>query len=558
MKAPNEKLLCGDEKKDRFKKAVSRFFLYFAIASGVFILTTAAFFIVKPMYSLYVNGAIARAIGVFFVGACAIAAAILLKTKKLSPKSLILLILVAGYFLRLCYMLYTPVSVRQHDTFSYNDAGNFDYARIIFETGKLPDNNEYQLYHPPLNALIQAYFMRFVDVLTKVFEKVAGEGIFPDLYLAGIPDKADYQSVTEYGYYLFSSTQILAVLWSVVTMIMLVKTIQLFGVKGYPLAAVSAIVVFFPRHIQFAAQVNNDAISYMFQIFALFFCLKWWKNGKALVDILLCALSIGLGMMAKLSCATVALPIAAVFIFEFIRTLKKENASLPLWKMIIQYGAFLLVSAPLGLWFQFYAKAKFGQPFGFVFSNLNGELYTGDHSFFSRFFIAFDVNEWFGSLYCAPFSFHYNLFLYLIRSSLFGEFSYWQGEGFAASAFACALVAVFSLLAAVVFCLVKSFGNKKKRPEFSPEEKRNVFFVATLSLSQILCEVYFYIKMPYACTMDFRYIMPLILGIAMTAYYTRKKMQSLSDKTGNAISTISSVSIAATLCLTTLFYLSCI
>ncbi|MBO4667268.1 MAG: hypothetical protein J5666_03975 [Bacilli bacterium] len=33
-----------------------------------------------------------------------------------------------------------------------------------------------------------------------------------------------------------------------------------------------------------------------------------------------------------------------------------------------------------------------------------------------------------------------------------------------------------------------------------------------LIISQLLAQLYFNIKMPYGCTMDFRYIVPIILG----------------------------------------------
>lgn len=37
-------------------------------------------------------------------------------------------------------------------------------------------------------------------------------------------------------------------------------------------------------------------------------------------------------------------------------------------------------------------------------------------------------------------------------------------------------------------------------------------FAGTLILSQLIAQLYFNIKMPYGCTMDFRYIVPIIVG----------------------------------------------
>ncbi len=539
--------------QNRFKKAA----IYFCAAFVILAVTTILFYVGKPLYGFFSDGAFARVFGVITVGSCVICAVILKIKNKLSAELLLWLIFLAGYFLRVCYMLYTPVSVRQHDTFNTSGTGHEAYARILFATGKLPQTNDYQFYHPPLNAFVQACFMHFTNALTKLLSGIFSEGIFPDLYLAGLPDVSKYKGVTEYGYYLFSTTQILAVLWSCITAFTLVKILKLFGLKGYTLAWVAAIVVFFPRHVQFSAQVNNDALAYTFQTIAIYYCLKWWKTGQNFFDLALCAVAIGLGMMAKISCATVAIPIASVFVYEFVRTLKKNEGAMPLWKMILHYGLFLVICAPLGLWFQVYAKEKFGQPFGFVFSNLNHKLYTGDHSVISRFFITLDPMEWFGTLYCQPFSFNYNLPLYLLRSSLFGEFVYLQGEGFAAAAFVSALAAVAVLVISLIYSAVKYY-KCGKRTENSAEDKRNVFFVAVLTISQLLCEVYFYVQMPYACTMDFRYIMPVVLGLALTYYLETRSLKRYGTRCSSVLATAYSVSLAATLCFTTLFYLTCI
>ena len=48
---------------------------------------------------------------------------------------------------------------------------------------------------------------------------------------------------------------------------------------------------------------------------------------------------------------------------------------------------------------------------------------------------------------------------------------------------------------------------------FSKKENLEVKIIAgVLVLSQLLAQLYFNIKMPYGCTMDFRYIVPIIIG----------------------------------------------
>ena len=358
-----------------------------------------------------------------------------------------------------------------------------------------------------------------------------------------------------------------------ITAVTLVKTVWLFDFSKKTKLFLSAFVVFYPRHIQFAGMLNNDAISYMFGIIAMYQALKWQKGNRQFGRILLCGLAVGLGMMAKLSSATVCLPIAGIFIYEFIRTIGKKEGAMPFFKMFAQYAAFLLVCAPIGLWFQVYANMRFGQEFGHVFSNLNRALSTARHSFFERFFIAFDLREYMGSLYCVPFSQmdatrteylvdgNYNLFAYALKSSIFGEFSYWQGEGFAATALVFAYLSAgllaLSLIWAVV-CCCRTRGTESSLFKRAGLNVTDLLFVFLLVQSQALSEVYFYIQMPYACTMDFRYIMPLILGMALTLGYTSKVLAVEGGKLSTALNRFTFLSVTVFLVSSTLFYCVCI
>ena len=186
-------------------------------------------------------------------------------------------------------------------------------------------------------------------------------------------------------------------------------------------------------------------------------------------------------------------------------------------------------------------------------------MYTGNHSFFGRFFIAFDANEYFGSLYCRPFSFHYNLFNYALRSAIFGEFSYWQGEGLAVSAVVLAYIACLVLFVALIRAVYLFFRyDRKKSGEGAMEERRNFFFVFLLVQSQALSEIYFYIKMPYGCTMDFRYIMPMILGIALTVWLVNGRLVKEGGKLSLTLSRLTSLSFGLAMLFSSLFYMVCI
>ncbi len=529
---------------------------------GALFFTLALFLALKPLvkaeeYSIRA-GVVAQSLMVVVLGVCGSLCAYWFFTKRLTAKRVIILLFVAGYALRVGYMLYTGAATRQQDTYTKNFDGHEAYAWTIFSTGKLPTSNVYQFYHPPLNAMVQAAFMRFVSWLTEILP--FGEYV-PSAFLYGKPDYI----VDEMRWFLYSSCQVLSVLYSLAACVGMLKILKLFRFQGKTRLLVAAFVVLFPRNIQFSGMLNNDGLAFALAIFALYFALKWQKQGKKMVNILLCGLCVGLGMMTKLSSATICLPIAGVFIFEFIDTLKKRENALKFWDMALQYCSFLLVCAPIGLWFQVYAKVRFDQPFGYVFSNLNQLLYTGDHSFFSRFILCFDLSEYFGSLWCRPFNGNYYLFNYALRSAIFGEFSYWQGESFGVLA----VVAAYAFCAVLAVSLVYLLVNWRKKRTRSRSlsgaleggmvalnviSLKDFLFVALFMASQVLSEVYFYIQMPYGCTMDFRYIMPIILALALTLGYVQKALDSVQTQTARRLDIWLTILTCIFLASSTLFY----
>ncbi len=536
---------------------------------GALFLTLALFFAVKPLmeakeYSIR-TGVVAQSLTVVVLGVCGVLCAYWFFTNRLTAKRALVLLLVAGYALRVGYMLYTGAATRQQDTYTKNFDGHEAYAWTIFSTGKLPNSNVYQFYHPPLNAMIQAAFMHFVSWLCEFL--ALGEYV-PSAFLYGKPDYI----VDETRWFLYSSCQVLSVLYSLAACVGMLKILRLFNFQGKTRLLIASFVVLFPRNVQFSGMLNNDGLAFALAIYAIYFALKWQKQGRGFADILLCALCVGLGMMTKLSSATVCLPIAGIFIFELVDSIKKKEGALGFLNMALQYSVFLLVCAPLGLWFQVYAKLRFDQPFGYVFSNLNHLLYTGDHSFFSRFILCLDFSEYFGSLWCRPFNGNYYLFNYALRSSIFGEFSYWQGEGFAVLAVIAAYAFCVALFIALVYLVALWRKNRSKPHAFGSTlsaleggrvalnviSLKDFLFVFLLMQSQVLSEIYFYLQMPYGCTMDFRYIMPMILAIALTLGYVLKALSGLQTKTARRLELWLCILTCVFLVSSTLFYCVCI
>lgn len=538
------------DNQTNFKETFLRVLRETAVYVAVFFLTLILYLLLKPQIAEQETGAVAQAITIVGLGICLAFGSYLYATKRLTARASILLLLVMGYLLRLGYILYTPASVRQHDTFSINADGHEAYAWTLFDTGKLPTTNAYQFYHPPLNALVQSWFMHFLSGVAKLFGVDCGAYAYA---------KPEY--VSEYRYFLFGGCQILSLTYSLITCVFTLKILRHFPFSEKTRVLLSAFVILFPRNVQMSGQLNNDPLAFLFAILSLHFAVKWWYGNRRTVDILLCAVSVGLGMTTKFSSATVCLPIAGIFIYEFIRSLKKEKQALPVGQLLLQYAIFLCICAPIGLWFQVYAHQRFSQPFGYVFSNLHEGLYTGNHNFFERFVFAFDLSEYFGSLYCRPFD-NYSVFHYVLRSSIFGEFSYWRGYGFAVASVIFAYAVVVFLLIALTYFSVRMIRRRKHGGALWSKTGaipfKEFLFVFLLLQSQALSQMYFNLSMPYGCTMDFRYIMPSILAVGLVIGYTQKALETTDSGFARVTNRLLTISVVGFLCCASLFYCVCI
>lgn len=546
------------EKKSQ--RRIKRYLIEAGIYAAIFVLTTILFLWGKPLIKSMNVGMAAQSFIVLSLVAIGCVAVYMAIEKKLTTHRLLILMLIAGLVLRIGYMLYTSASTRQHDVYNDSHVGHEGYAWTIFTTHKLPTSNTWQFYHPPMNALMQAGFMRFMSGLTGMFDEIftwfGRDGYFPAKFLYGQPSEI----TDDMRYYLYQTCQILAVMYACITCVTLVKTIWLFDFSDKTKLVMAAFVIFFPRHIAFSGLLNNDPISYMFSMLALYHALKWWKGGKSAGRIATCGVFLGLGMMSKLTSATIALPIAGIFIYEFGCTRRKKDGALSLKTMILQYGGFFLLCASLGLWFQVYAGVRFGQAFGYVPSSIGESLYTGDYSLFERLIFPFDLSEVFGSIYCVPFEGNYWLFNYSLRSALFTEWNYERGEGFAVASIVIAYLAAIALFIAIVWSIVRYVKAKKQGRDLLKEanvKSIDLLFVFLLVQSQVLSEICFYIIAPNACTMDFRYIMPLILGMAFLIGYTDKILVADGGKAALVINRLVILLSMALLMSISMFYCVC-
>jgi len=412
-----------------------------------------------------------------FLMLCLIAYSVFLWYKKqLTYERAVFLIMLAGVLLRIVYVLNTPVSVRQHDVGDgTGDYRQLDYILHFVNQWALPNTYISQYYHPPLHHLISAVWVR----LQMVFNIDIERGI--------------------------ESIQYLTAFYSSCFMVVAHRIFIRLKLKKQFLLAATALIALHPTMIILSGSINNDMLAVLFYASALLWMMKWLveQNIKNTVYLALC---VGLGMMAKIGNATLAFVIAPFFLAK----LAEEKGWLPTVKLAAKLLLFGLISIPAGMWHAVRNLRAFGQPFGYVLmQEVGGWLYRGDIPLVSRIF-SFPLSQLLSGPYVSVRS-DYNLPVYTIKCSLFGEWAYAPPLDILASILvALNIIIILMSLAAMIYMMIAE----------SRQERRMLCWCWSV---QIVSFVLFYIQNPFTCAMDFRYIVPtLICGAGFICLASQK------------------------------------
>ena len=327
------------------------------------------------------------------------------------------LILALGILMRIGYMLYTPAYVRGHDfgEISLDSNGHAAYILYLLH-GELPPNNSYQFYHPPLFHGLSAAAMACYRALSGFTA----------------PEQ------------LVEAAKTVSCGASIVTMFYARKLCrQLRLSDGATLIAVS-LAAFLPNHYLLAGRVNNDSLAVMFMTAILYYTLLWYERQEwgPLVKLALC---FGLGMMTKISVGVFALVTGCMMLLVLCRRFREKKV-LP---VIRQFAVFGLIAFPLGLWYPVRNFVLFQQPFNYVLRPSAQSLYCGDHSLWERFGLIKNLE-----IYDYPFE-DYNVWSYLLKGALFGEFSFSMGKVIPGLLILINLLLILLSLAAMVLVLIR-------------------------------------------------------------------------------------------------------
>lgn len=406
--------------------------------------------------------------------------------KWIKRNKVFIIIFLLALIIRMIFIIKYPLSKAQHDVNGEN--GHFSYIQTIFIQNRLPSTNQYQYYQPPLHHFISAMWL-------KVFSKLI----------------RSYTTLIE-------SLQFVPLIYSMLLLIVINKILKELKIKDKYKNLILVIMAFHPTFTILSGSINNDMLSILLIFCTLYELIKWYKKSD-MVNTIILAIVTGLAVMAKTSGAIVSLPIMYIFLLQFYRAIKKGDKR-KIWQYIGMYCVFGIISLSLGLWYPVRNYILFKQPILYILDPNNQKLYVGDKSLLSRF-VPFSKELLIQ--YADPYE-HYNIPTFLIKSSLFGEWTW-------TTSYICKYIYVFALfanIAIIVFSIVaiiREMTSNRKRDLIY----RNIFLI--LYFFNIISFISMNIKLPYGCSMDFRYIVPTIfIGIYFIGLQLRKIQNEAKNK----------------------------
>ena len=299
-------------------------------------------------------------------------------------------------------------------------------------------------------------------------------------------------------------------------------TMKELGFKGKVLALTTAVVTFHPTLIILSGSINNDMLSSLLGMSAIYFTVRWAKE-RRMRDIIFTALSVGFGMLTKLTVGLISPAIAAVFLTVLIKQRKE-------WKRLVpQFAVFAVICLPLGLFWSVRNYVRFGMPPNYVVRIAEtAEQYISvpplqrlfDYSLyqFSSPFMQWTTIE--GMTYN-----EFNPVIALLKSAMFDEEPLFAPhtvmEGVCMALFISGAVTAVLSAAAVIIMLTK----KEKLPL---EFKLLILIIFGVIFGNYII---FCLNYPFVCTENMRYCVPLIFaGSAALGLLIRR-----SEESGNAV-----------------------
>ncbi|GBU25800.1 hypothetical protein R83H12_02458 [Fibrobacteria bacterium R8-3-H12] len=406
--------------------------------------------------------------------------------RKFRFKFIAVSIVLLGIVVRL--ILYTYVGPTQY---SYDTGGHLDYMQIISEEKRLPKNDEcWSCYHPPL------YYTAFA-------------------VLKNIADRYDLS----FSNRILQQAHLLLSFASIIFGVALI--LNLFG--NCRIAYLAALIsVLWPGFVIAAPRIGNDSLFYFGALFCMLFAQRYWRLHKN-SDILLASIGASIALAAKATGFVILGVWVVIYIFGAMRyfkigSLKTLFASIFVVALFIGFSNYRTVINILDN-----EKTSLVGNSNGLNPSLRVDNKIGNYLYF-------DLQDYMLEPYASAWNdkggrkFYWN---YSLKTSLFGEFKFWNSQA------GNIIATIISLLALLISILALWGIIHAKFRDLPP-----LFFVIFLFAAHI----YLRVSYPYSCSNDFRYIFPVIFPLA---YFAASGAQILENSRLRKLSCISMLAFAA-------------
>lgn len=406
------------------------------------------------------------------------------KTLLNNEKLIIFLILFLAVIIRFDYINSILYFENSHDVAPYVEIhGHAGYIYHLLQNNfnifDFDPLSYSQYYHPPLHHLISAVFikicLKFVHNIDKAFEILQYLTLF-------------YTVVITYIGYL------------------ILKELNL---KNIALYTGVALIAFHPTMTFFAASLNNDCLLMTFEFAIILFSIKWYKTCN-LKTMITCALLIGFATFTKLSGIIMCVPLLTLIAIKFVQ--EKELRLKILKDCIISF----IVSIPLVCFWNLWGYFKYNIPLGHVQNSGGNEIIV--KNFIIGRFLSLPQMNLEQILYIINPSIDYNIPIYLLKTSMFGEWGVPNGSFFLANTLYWSnfCLIILSLIAALKLFIDKTsitLGIK--------------IYLFCLYLTFLFCYSNFNKLYPYFYTQDYRYFATTLILTSICIAFLFKQTKNI-------------------------------
>ncbi|MNK48932.1 hypothetical protein D3C87_677720 [compost metagenome] len=384
----------------------------------------------------------------------------------------------------------TSLFLIHHSSFSYDFRGHIDYVRYICDYGEIPiPSGGWSFYHPSFYYRLAAGLWKLVNIGKE----------FTD---------ADFTKTIQVFSFI---TFMVYCYWSLKTIELSVSLackrnrITAPGTIVWVKLLTSAVFLFWASNFVVSIRVGNDIFFNLFYAITFYFILKWWNKEKgrdfffAMLFSVLCIWSKSNGFMLL---GLVALLLGCKYLRRYLKPNLIEKQVVRTYHYKVLLLAFASVMCLHYTFTDRILRQKNDRQTPILVSNANGMskdlIVENGWNSFTSFDISRFINEPFTSSYDNQKG-RNSFWYYLIKTSLFGEFSYDFPQ----------LARILSLLL-IAICIISIAGYS------GAFNYRGTLLPLALSLSIMLCSmVVFRIFYPYSSSSDFRYIFPSVLPLTI-------------------------------------------